>query len=298
MARLTAEAARAPGHLGATVLRPDPQRPGDAHRFIYKFDRRSSLEAWHRSDLRAQLFAPLEPLIDSDRFDEFAGLETWFELPGAGAAAALEDDLGDVGCDLRAGHVRKLRLPRPALPGTDSGPRIRADGDRRAVHGIRGSAVARPSAARVAARGVWPAGRQESEGVTCRRPSSSSDNGRLTTLNRAAPSARPRRCGAGASSRSAASARCSRRRRPTARESTWAGGAALPGLNDSHLHLIRGGLNYNLELRWDGVPSLADALRRCCASRRGARRRRSGCAWSAAGTSGSSPRSGCRRLPS
>src|SRR5579872_6963330 len=36
---------------------------------------------------------------------------------------------------------------------------------------------------------------------------------------------------------------------------------AIPGLNDSHLHLIRGGLNYNLELRWDGVPSLADGLR-------------------------------------
>ncbi|MGK5507707.1 amidohydrolase [Brevibacillus formosus] len=35
----------------------------------------------------------------------------------------------------------------------------------------------------------------------------------------------------------------------------------IPGLNDSHIHLIRGGLNYNLELRWDGVPSVADALR-------------------------------------
>lgn len=39
------------------------------------------------------------------------------------------------------------------------------------------------------------------------------------------------------------------------------GRRAIPGLNDSHLHLIRGGLNYNLELRWEGVPSLADALR-------------------------------------
>ncbi|PYA86709.1 amidohydrolase [Serratia marcescens] len=39
------------------------------------------------------------------------------------------------------------------------------------------------------------------------------------------------------------------------------GHTAIPGLNDSHLHLIRGGLNYNLELRWEGVPSLADALR-------------------------------------
>lgn len=35
----------------------------------------------------------------------------------------------------------------------------------------------------------------------------------------------------------------------------------IPGLTDTHLHLIRGGLNYNMELRWDGVPSLADALR-------------------------------------
>ncbi|WP_367871908.1 amidohydrolase [Luteolibacter sp. Populi] len=39
------------------------------------------------------------------------------------------------------------------------------------------------------------------------------------------------------------------------------GHRVIPGLNDSHLHLIRGGLNYNMELRWDGVPSLADALR-------------------------------------
>jgi predicted amidohydrolase YtcJ len=39
------------------------------------------------------------------------------------------------------------------------------------------------------------------------------------------------------------------------------GRTVIPGLNDSHLHVIRGGLNFNLELRWDGVPSLADALR-------------------------------------
>ncbi|MBI5250624.1 MAG: amidohydrolase [Desulfomonile tiedjei] len=39
------------------------------------------------------------------------------------------------------------------------------------------------------------------------------------------------------------------------------GRTVIPGLNDSHIHVIRGGLNYNMELRWDGVPSLADALR-------------------------------------
>ncbi|MFT0170202.1 amidohydrolase [Paraburkholderia mimosarum] len=39
-----------------------------------------------------------------------------------------------------------------------------------------------------------------------------------------------------------------------------AGRPALPGLIDNHLHLIRGGLNYNMELRWDGVRSLAIAM--------------------------------------
>lgn len=34
----------------------------------------------------------------------------------------------------------------------------------------------------------------------------------------------------------------------------------LPGLIDNHTHVIRGGLNYNLELRWDGVRSLAVAM--------------------------------------
>ncbi|TXS38816.1 amidohydrolase [Streptomyces sp. or43] len=34
----------------------------------------------------------------------------------------------------------------------------------------------------------------------------------------------------------------------------------IPGLNDSHLHVIRGGLNYVLELRWDGVRTLRQGL--------------------------------------
>ena len=39
------------------------------------------------------------------------------------------------------------------------------------------------------------------------------------------------------------------------------GRRVIPGLNDSHLHVIRAGLFYNLELRWDGVPALAQAMR-------------------------------------
>ncbi|VWB67145.1 amidohydrolase [Burkholderia territorii] len=38
------------------------------------------------------------------------------------------------------------------------------------------------------------------------------------------------------------------------------GRTVIPRLNDSHLHMIRGGLSFNLELRWHGVSTLADAL--------------------------------------
>lgn len=47
---------------------------------------------------------------------------------------------------------------------------------------------------------------------------------------------------------------------PATRVIDAGGRRVLPGLNDSHLHVIRGGLNYTLELRWDGVSSLAAAL--------------------------------------
>jgi predicted amidohydrolase YtcJ len=52
-----------------------------------------------------------------------------------------------------------------------------------------------------------------------------------------------------------------RLRGPETRVIDGKGRTIIPGLNDSHMHPIRGGLNYNMELRWDGVPSLADALR-------------------------------------
>ena len=47
---------------------------------------------------------------------------------------------------------------------------------------------------------------------------------------------------------------------PSTRVIDLKGRRVLPGLIDNHLHIIRGGLNFNLELRWDGVRSLADAM--------------------------------------
>ena len=48
---------------------------------------------------------------------------------------------------------------------------------------------------------------------------------------------------------------------PATRVIDLQGRSVLPGLCDSHTHIIRGGLNFNMELRWDGVRSLADAMR-------------------------------------
>src|SRR3954447_23475510 len=51
-----------------------------------------------------------------------------------------------------------------------------------------------------------------------------------------------------------------RHRGPHTRIIDVRGRTVIPGLNDSHTHVIRGGLNYHLELRWDGVTSLTEAL--------------------------------------
>jgi predicted amidohydrolase YtcJ len=47
---------------------------------------------------------------------------------------------------------------------------------------------------------------------------------------------------------------------PATRVIDMKGRRVIPGLIDNHLHIIRGGLNFNMELRWDGVRSLADAM--------------------------------------
>jgi hypothetical protein len=50
-------------------------------------------------------------------------------------------------------------------------------------------------------------------------------------------------------------------RHPQARRIDLGGARVIPGLIDSHTHIIRQGNNFALELRWDEVPSLADGLR-------------------------------------
>src|SRR5256885_14561119 len=86
-------------------------------------------------------------------------------------------------------------------------------------------------------------------------------NGRRTTLDPTRPSASALAIDNGLFEAVGDDAEIMRRRGPKTTVVDLNRRTAIPGLNDSHTHLIRGGLNYNMELRWDGLPSLADALR-------------------------------------
>ncbi|MGJ7536057.1 MULTISPECIES: amidohydrolase [unclassified Variovorax] len=85
-------------------------------------------------------------------------------------------------------------------------------------------------------------------------------NGRFTTLDRAHPNPETVAITAGRFSAVGDAKEIMPTRGPKTRVIDLRGRRAIPGLIDSHIHVIRGGLNYNMELRWDGVPSLADAM--------------------------------------
>ena len=85
-------------------------------------------------------------------------------------------------------------------------------------------------------------------------------NGRFTTLDRANPNPQAVAIANGRFSAVGDAKDILASRGPATKTIDLRGRRAIPGLIDSHIHVIRGGLNYNMELRWDGVPSLADAM--------------------------------------
>src|SRR5438105_6974998 len=86
-------------------------------------------------------------------------------------------------------------------------------------------------------------------------------NGKITTVNAKQPEAQAVAVGEGRFLAVGSDRDVLSLRGPATQVIDLNGRRVVPGLNDSHLHVIRGGLNFNMELRWDGVPSLADALR-------------------------------------
>ena len=84
--------------------------------------------------------------------------------------------------------------------------------------------------------------------------------GRFTTLDRANPNADAAAVKDGVFTAVGSAREIIPTAGPQTRIIDLGGRRVVPGLIDSHTHVIRGGLNYNMELRWDGVPSLADAM--------------------------------------
>lgn len=85
-------------------------------------------------------------------------------------------------------------------------------------------------------------------------------NGRITTLDRAKPLASAVAIKDGRFVAVGTDAEVMALAGPATRRVDLKQRGALPGLFDNHTHVVRGGLNYNMELRWDGVRSLADAM--------------------------------------
>ena len=86
-------------------------------------------------------------------------------------------------------------------------------------------------------------------------------NGKITTLDRQIPEAQAVAIRGGRFVAAGTDQELMARADAATKRIDLKGRRVIPGLIDSHMHIIRGGLNYNMELRWDGVRSLADAMR-------------------------------------
>ncbi len=86
-------------------------------------------------------------------------------------------------------------------------------------------------------------------------------NGKITTLDRQNPEAQAVAIRDGRFVAAGTDRELMAQAGPATKQIDLRGRRVIPGLIDSHMHIIRGGLNYNMELRWDGVRSLADAMR-------------------------------------
>jgi predicted amidohydrolase YtcJ len=87
-------------------------------------------------------------------------------------------------------------------------------------------------------------------------------NGRFTTLDRRLPEVTAVAIASGRFTAVGADAHIAPTAGPHTRVINCGGRRVIPGLADNHIHVIRGGLNYNMELRWDGITSLAEAMRK------------------------------------
>jgi len=85
-------------------------------------------------------------------------------------------------------------------------------------------------------------------------------NGRFTTLDRANPAPEAVAISGNRFAAAGVLAEIMALAGPDTQVIDCGGRRVIPGLCDNHIHIIRGGLNFNMELRWDGLTSLSDAM--------------------------------------
>jgi antibiotic biosynthesis monooxygenase (ABM) superfamily enzyme len=69
-------AASFPGNLGASLLHPGPD--SSEYHLVYRFVDDASLAAWERSSERRSALAHVEDMVDEERYNRVAGLESFF----------------------------------------------------------------------------------------------------------------------------------------------------------------------------------------------------------------------------
>jgi antibiotic biosynthesis monooxygenase (ABM) superfamily enzyme len=69
-------AGRFPGNLGASLLHPGPG--SSEYHLVYRFVDDASLAAWERSSERRLALAHVEDMVDDERYNRVAGLESFF----------------------------------------------------------------------------------------------------------------------------------------------------------------------------------------------------------------------------
>ena len=65
-----------PGNLGASILHPGPG--SSEYHLVYRFEDDESLAAWERSSERRSALAHVEDMVDDERYNRIAGLESFF----------------------------------------------------------------------------------------------------------------------------------------------------------------------------------------------------------------------------
>ena len=78
---IAAEARQFEGHLGANILRPQPDATPN-YIIVLQFESSAHLETWLTSEVRNDWIERVQPLIqEQESIQVLTGLEAWFQLP-------------------------------------------------------------------------------------------------------------------------------------------------------------------------------------------------------------------------